>query len=144
MDLRKETKGSLVARKLNWLQRTNELFGTCGKIAYLDGVAVGYAQYAPARFLPRAAGYQAGPPSDDAVLISCLFVPNSEFRRAGLGKRLLQSIIDDLTQRGVKAAETFARRGKPDNPSGPEEFYLANGFRVYRDDSEFPLLRLDL
>jgi hypothetical protein len=49
-----------------------------------------------------------------------------------------------LRKRGVKAVETFARKNNPNNPSGPVEFYLKNGFRVLRDDPEFPLMRLEL
>ncbi len=44
----------------------------------------------------------------------------------------------------MKALETFARRGDPENPSGPVDFYLTNGFKVRNDDLEFPLMRLDL
>ena len=141
MDLDKE---KLLQKKLKWLKDTNKLFGNCGKILYVEGKAVGYAQYAPPKFLPRSTEYQAGPPSKDAVLISCLFIPHKEFRGLGLGSQLLQSIIDDLRSRRIKACETFARKGNSNNPSGPMEFYLKNGFRVYKDDKEFPLMRLEL
>ena len=47
-------------------------------------------------------------------------------------------------RRGVAAVETFARKGRADNPSAPEGFYLAKGFVTRCDDAEFPLLRLDL
>jgi GNAT superfamily N-acetyltransferase len=140
----KEKKEEMIQRKLKWLKNINRLFGNCGKILYVDGKAVGYAQYAPPKFLPRSADYQAGPPSKDAVLISCLFIPHKEFRGLGLGNRLLQSIVDNLRERGIKAVETFARKNKPDNPSGPLEFYLRNGFKIYKDDKEFPLMRLEL
>jgi hypothetical protein len=46
--------------------------------------------------------------------------------------------------RGFEAVETFARKNNPNNPSGPVEFYLKNGFRVLRDDPEFPLMKLEL
>ena len=144
MDPSKEKKEEILQKKLKWIQGTNKLFGNCGKILYLGGKAVGYSQYAPPEFLPHSADYQAGPPSKDAVLISCLFIPPREFRGLGLGTQLLQSIIDDLRDRGIQAIETFARRGNPNNPSGPVEFYLRNGFRVYKNDSEFPLMRLEL
>jgi len=62
----------------------------------------------------------------------------------GLGSLLLQSIIKDLKARELKALETFARKNNPSNPSGPMKFYLKNGFRVFRDDPEFPLMRLEL
>jgi len=140
----KETKDDMIRRKTGWLQKTNELFGNCGKILYVDGVAAGYAQYAPPEFLPNSANYPAGPPSSEAVLIACLFVPQKRSRGLGLGSQLLKSIIDEMRQRGVKSIETFARKGSTDNPSGPIEFYISNGFKTYRDDAEFPLLCLDL
>jgi GNAT superfamily N-acetyltransferase len=139
-----ETKERCIRRKTDWLRNTRKLFGSCGKLVYADDVAVGYAQYAPSAFLRRSMDYSAGPASSDAVLICCLYFPSQQFRGVGLGRKLLQSIIDELRRRGYAAVETFARKGSADNPSGPVEFYLRNGFRIHRDDREFPLLRLDL
>ncbi len=138
-----EKKEDMLRKKLIWLQNTQNTFGNCGKIAYINGKPAGYAQYAPPKFLPNSVNYSLLP-SDDAVLISCLFIPQKEFRRCGVGSKLLQSIIDDLRKRGVKAVETFARKGRAENPSGPVEFYLRNGFTIYKDDEEFPLMRLEL
>jgi len=139
-----EKKAVMIQRKLAWLKRVNSEWGNCGKIAYSDGQPIGYAQYAPARYLPRSADYDSGPASEDAVLISCLFIPNRAFRGIGIGSRLLLSIVDDLRQRREKAIETFARKGSADNPSGPVELYLTQGFAIFRDDKEFPLARLNL
>ena len=139
-----ETKDNAIRGKTDWLRRTNVLFGNCGRIAYVDGVAAGYAQYAPPELLPQAANYPAGPPSTGAVLISCLFLPQNQFRGLGLGSQILKSVLAELRQRGIEAVETFASKGRVDNPSGPVEFYFSKGFRIYRDDAEFPLLRLDL
>jgi len=144
IDPAKEERNDMLRKKSGWLQRVNSEWGNCGKIVYLDGQSIGYAQYAPATCLPRSADYDSGPPSDDAVLISCLFIPHKRFRRLGIGSQLLHSIIDELKQRQKKAIETFARKGSPDSPSGPVEFYLRNGFRIHRDDKEFPLMRLEL
>lgn len=129
-------------KKKKWLHETSESFGNCGKILYANGKAIGYAQYAPSEHLPCAISYQSGPPSADAVLISCLFICGKESRGFGLGSSLLQSIVDELIIRGVKSVETYARKGRDDNPSGPIEFYLKNGFKVLRDDPDFPLMRL--
>ncbi len=60
-----------------------------------------------------------------------------------MGSQLLQNIIDDLKKREIEAVETFARKGKPDNPSGPVKLYLRNGFRIQKDDKEFPLMRIN-
>jgi GNAT superfamily N-acetyltransferase len=139
-----EQKEEMFVKKLGWLQRVTKAFGACGKLVYGDGEPIGYAQYAPSNYLPGSAGYASGPPSDDAVLISCLFIPKAKFRRLGIGSQLLRSVIDELKkEKKEKAIETFARKGNPGNPSGPMEFYLANGFQIHRDDKEFPLMRLD-
>ncbi len=139
-----ERKEDMIRKKLKWLRSTYQDFGNCGKMIYVDGKPAGYAQYAPPGLLPRSADYHSGLPSDDAVLISCLFIPHQEFRGLGLGSRLLQSIINDLRKREIRAVETFARKGKSNSPSGPVEFYLKNRFRIHKDDIEFPLMRLDL
>ncbi|MBO3840950.1 MAG: GNAT family N-acetyltransferase [Candidatus Brockarchaeota archaeon] len=139
-----ENRGKTLAKKVDWLRSARKVFGDCGKLIYVEGKPVGYAQYAPPKMLPRSAEYPAGRPSGDAVLISCLFIAEKEYRRRGLGKKLLQSVIEDLRRRGVKAVETFARRNNPNNPSGPVEFYLKNGFMVLRGDPEFPLMRIEL
>ena len=139
-----EQREEMFVKKLGWLQRVTKAFGVCGRLVYGDEEPVGYAQYAPPQYLPGSAGYAAEPPSDDAVLISCLFIPEAKSRGLGIGSQLLRSAIDELKKEKKRAIETFARRGNPDNPSGPVEFYLANGFQIHRDDKEFPLMRLDL
>ena len=138
------TRDSSICSKTDWLRRTSNLFGNCGKIAYLDNMAIGYAQYAPPAFFPNLASYPAGPASPEAVFISCLYIPQNRLRRLGLGSQLLNAILDELRQRGIRAVETFARKGRTDNPSGPVEFYLKHGFGTHRDDAEFPLLHLVL
>lgn len=139
-----EKKEELIRKKLEWLRNTRKAFGNCGRIIYVNERPVGYAQYALPQFLPHSTDYQSGPPSKDAVLISCLFIPPRELRRTGLGSRLLQSISNDLRKRGVKAVETFARKSVAENPSGPMQFYVRHGFKICRDDREFPLMRLEL
>ncbi|MFQ6089127.1 MAG: GNAT family N-acetyltransferase [Candidatus Methanofastidiosia archaeon] len=143
IDKTKERKEDMLQKKLKWLESTKKKFGNCGKIMYVDSKPCGYAQYALPALLPKSRNYDSHP-TNDAVLISCLFISQKEFRGLGLGSKLLQSIIKDLKKRGMEAVETFARKGKPDNPSGPVEFYLKNGFRIHRNDTEFPLMRLDL
>lgn len=75
-------------KKLIWLNNTKKLFGNCGLIAYVDRKPVGYAQYAPAKFLPTSFNYPIIP-SDDAVLISCLFISQKELREYEIGSKIL-------------------------------------------------------
>jgi len=130
------------ALKRKWFNSAGTIFGPCGKLVYHDGKVVAWAQYAPATSLPNARTYHTYP-SEDAYLISCLAVAPG-YRQRGIGETLLRAVVDDLRLRGLRAVETFARRGRPNNPSGPVEFYLKQGFKVKADDEFLPLLRLDL
>ncbi|MCX7750222.1 MAG: GNAT family N-acetyltransferase [Candidatus Bipolaricaulota bacterium] len=136
--------GENLARKRAWVRRVEGEFGPCGRILYAEGRAVGYAQYAPPALLPNVRSYPAGPASADAVFLACLFFPDPAHQGRGWGTLLLADILAELRGRGVPAVETFGRKGSAENPSGPAEFYLRRGFRILRDDPEFPLLRLDL
>lgn len=137
-------KQTLLQKKSLWLQDTKRLFGDCGKLLLVKGIPVAYAQFAPPEFLPGSAFYQSATPDYDSVLISCLFVPQRKQRGKGYGTKLLEDILIDLKGRGIGAVETFARKGNPENPSGPVSFYTRNGFKVFKDDVEYPLLRMDL
>jgi hypothetical protein len=44
------------SKKLAWLRRVRKEWGSCGKLLFVGNEVVGYAQYAPARFLPAAKG----------------------------------------------------------------------------------------
>jgi len=140
---KKEKKEDMLRMKLEWLKNTKKRFGNCGKLIYVDRKCVGYAQYAPPESLPNSKNYSIKP-NKDAVLISCLFISKKESRNLGLGTLLLKSITDELRKEKTKTVETFARKNNPENPSGPVEFYLKNGFKIYKDDKEFPLMRLGL
>ena len=120
-------------------------FGTCGKLVYHEGKPAAYAQFAPSILLPKIEAKCVGKIEEGVVFLSCLYVADEKLRRKGLGDILLKSIIDDLKRRGFKALETIARRGDPDNPSGPLEFYIKNGF-TFKDktNNDLPLMRLFL
>jgi ribosomal protein S18 acetylase RimI-like enzyme len=80
---------------------------------------------------------------EGAVFLSCLYVVDETLRDKGIGKMLLQTVIEDLRRRGFKAVETFACRSEANNPSGPMEFYVKNGFHIKdKTNPEFPLMRL--
>lgn len=113
-----------------------------GRIALSGGKVVGFIQFGPPELYPRRLEYDCGPVSDDALLITCLFVePGS--RGAGVARALLGQASEVAGKIGYAALETFARWGSSNNPSGPVELYEACGFRIIRDGSEFPLVRLE-
>jgi len=135
-------------KKREWFVQTLKEFGTCGKIVYYNGRPVAYAQFAPSVRLPNIGYYESKPVGkleDGVVFLSCLYIADETLRGKGLGEALLKNIIDDLKGRGFRALETFARRGNSENPSGPLEFYIKNGFIIKnKTNPEYPLVQLYL
>jgi len=131
--------------KKNWFIKALNSFGVCGKILYADSIPVAYAQFAPYHMLPQTRSYSNYQAEDDVIFLSCLFICKAEYRRIGLGSKLLKNIISDLKIRGFSRIETFARRGSANNPSGPLEFYLKHDFKIKEElDQDFILVALDL
>jgi len=130
--------------KRNWFRKVSEKFGSCGLIVYLENIPVGYAQYAPAEFMPRTQRYRSGPPSEDAVFLACLYIPNKELRGRGIGKYMLNHIQADLKNREYNAIEVFARTNSENAPLTSLSFYSKHGFVVKKRKDEFPLVRKKL
>jgi hypothetical protein len=139
----KETSIRLLNKKLQWFKNVREEFGECAILIYVDKKPVGYAQYAPPEYFPNVVNYPVVP-SPDAVFISCLFIFNKIHRRKGLCTILLNAVIENLEKINIRAVETIARKKNDENPSGSVDLYLQNNFIIYKDDKEFPLMRLDL
>jgi GNAT superfamily N-acetyltransferase len=132
-------------RRREWVAEVLSEWGDCGRVAYADASAIGFVQYAPPRFLPRARTMEAGAPSDDAVLLACMHV-DDEARHVGLGKVLLAAAFRDLATRGEKALEAYAASGPFERSTSPlvtVEFLLKQGFVVVRPHPRYPL-RLEM
>ena len=130
--------------KLRWLISVEKVFGNCVELACVDSVPVGFMQYAPPQYFLRVVDYASGPPSSNAVFIACLYITSENHRGKGYGTVMLRSLLKELSERGFKAVETFARVDSANNPSGPLAFYLKNGFKVISRKDDFPLVRLEI
>ena len=117
-------------QKKKWLNRVAKAFGNCIKLAHLNDAAIGFIQYAPAKFFPRTREYASGTPSDEAIFIACLHIVKKEERGKGFGTSMLKNLLAELRKGGRLKVETFARKSSGDNPSGSVRLYLANGFEV--------------
>ena len=80
---------------------------------------MGYALYAPPAYFAGAGGFPTAPVSNDAVLLSAVYVDPAA-RGGGLGRMLVQGMARDLIERGgIQAVEAFGdtrgpgRRGRP-------------------------------
>ena len=117
-----------------------------------DGRLLGSIQYGPATLFPRAAELPAGPPSDDAVLVTCVYVVSTS--TPWVEQSLFLAAIGEARDKGAKALEAFAYR-YPEGESTYERFlvhrtvfprdFLADfGFASVRAQGRVELSRLEL
>ncbi len=139
--------------KSRWIERAEADWGAWGTL-YVDddGRVLGSMQYGPSELFPRAEDLPAGPPSDDAVLITCAYLVEGSAQ--WVMQSLFLSAIADVKERGVRALEAFAYR-YPEGESAEERFlvhrtvfpgdFLADfGFLTVRRAGRVELARLDL
>lgn len=132
-----------------WVSQTLLEWGSCGKLAYVDGMPAGYVMYAPPAYLPRSMAFPTSPVSADAALLTMAHVV-SAFAGGGLGRMLVQGVARDLTKRGIRAIEAFGdarfSEATDDQKSclAPADFFLSVGFKTVRPHPRYPRLRLEL
>jgi hypothetical protein len=138
-----------------WVSQTLLEWGSCGKLAYVDGMPAGFVMFAPPAYVPRSMAFPTSPVSADAALLMTAHVVPA-FAGGGLGRMLVQGVARDLTKRGIKAIEAFgdAKFGEPSElgPGGgggtgclaPADFFLSVGFKTVRPHPRYPRLRLEL
>jgi hypothetical protein len=139
--------------KRRWIERAETEFGAWGTVYYDDDRRVlGSMQYGPARLFPRAAELPAGPPSDDAVLVTCAYLIDRT--SPWVLQSLFLAAIGEAKDKGAAALETFAYR-YPEGESDyerflvhrtvfPRDFLLDFGFRTVRSSGQVELARLEL
>jgi hypothetical protein len=148
-----QSRGDRPSLKGKWAEKIEDDWGAWGTLYFGDGDRVlGFIQYGPAGHFPRAWELPAGPPSDDAALITCAYLvdPNTPW----VMQSLFLSAIGDARDKGAKAVETFGYR-YPEGTSAYERFlvhrtifpsdFLADfGFYPVRWEGEVALARLEL
>ncbi|MGZ4436344.1 MAG: GNAT family N-acetyltransferase [Nocardioides sp.] len=145
--------GVAAAEKEAWVSQVLLEWGSCGRVAYVDGDPAGYVLYAPPAFLPGAQSFPTAPVSEDAVLLATAMV-YPEYAGSGLGRALMQAVVKDLVKRGgIRALEAFGdtrvRHGGRDDPGYggcvlPADYLLGVGFKTQRAHPRYPRMRLDL
>jgi hypothetical protein len=141
------------ANKARWIEKVEEEWGAWGTVYYdADGRVLGSMQYGPAGAFPRAGELPAGPPSDDAVLVTCAYLvdPSSPW----VMQSLFLAAIGDAKDKGARALETFGYR-YPEGESiverflvhrtvFPRDFLSDFGFLTVRASGRVELVRLEL
>ena len=139
--------------KQRWIEKAESEFGAWGTVYYDDDRRVlGSMQYGAARLFPLADDLPAGPPSDDAVLVTCAYLLDRS--SPWVLQSLFLAAMADAKDKGAAALETFAYR-YPEGESDYERFlvhrtvfprdFLADfGFGTVRSSGQVELVRLEL
>jgi len=139
--------------KDRWMERVELEFGPFGTVySDGDGRVLGSMQYGPAPLFPRAYELPAGPPSDDAMLVTCAYLLDES--SPWVLQSLFLAAIGEARDRGAASIEAFAYR-YPDGESPhtrfhthktvfPADFLGDFGFRVVRSSGRVGLARLEL
>ncbi|PKW08830.1 Acetyltransferase (GNAT) family protein [Streptomyces sp. 1222.5] len=136
--------GTSASEKEAWISAVLLEWGSCGRVAYVDDVPVGFVFYAPPAYVPRSSAFPTSPVSPDAVQLMTAFIMPG-YQGQGLGRVLVQTVAKDLLRRGFKAIEAFGdSRWKEPACMLPADHLLAVGFKTVRQHPTHPRLRLEL
>jgi hypothetical protein len=147
-----QTPEARSADKRKWIEKAETEWGPWGTVYYDgDGRVLGSMQYGPAELFPRAAELPAGPPSEDAVLVTCAYLV--EQSSPWVMQSLFLAAIGDARDRGAKALETFSyryhegesqyERFQVHKTIFPADFLADFGFRPLRSAGFVELARLE-
>ena len=147
-----QTRAGRSLDKRKWIERAETEWGPWGTVYYdADGGVLGSMQYGPAELFPRAAELPAGPPSGDAVLVTCAYLV--EQSAPWVMQSLFLAAIGDARDRGAKALETFSyryaelestyERFQVHKTIFPADFLADFGFVPIRRSGRVELARLD-
>ncbi len=148
-----QTRGRREVDKDRWMERVELGFGAFGTVYYDgDGRVLGSMQYGPAELFPRAYELPGGPPSDDAVLVTCAYIVDES--SPWVLQSLFLAAIGEARDRGATAVEAFSYR-YPEGETAYERFrvhktvfpadFLADfGFQLVRAAGRVGLARLEL
>ena len=95
--------------KERWAERMEDDWGAWGTLYHAEANRLlGFVQYGPSGRFPRASELPAGPPSPDAVLVTCAYLVDAS--SPWVLQSLFLAAIGEARDRGVKAIETFGYR----------------------------------
>ena len=142
---RDAARGHEAEEKAAWVSMLLRDWGSCGRVAVVDGEVVGHLIWAPPVHVPAADGFATAPISADAVIMTTAHVA-PEHRGGGLGRMMVQGMAKDLIRHGgVRAVEAFGdTRGRTGHCVVPADFLLAVGFSTQRAHAVNPRMRMDL
>jgi len=135
-----------------WIRDTEDDWGPWGKLYVDEGRVIGLIQYGPSTRFARARQLPAGPPSREAVLVTCAYLTDAQ--SPWVLQSLFLAAIGECRDRGLPFLEAFGYRYPPDEPFAsrflghrtifPSDFLHDLGFHPARSAGSVSLERLDL
>lgn len=148
-----QSRGARGASKEKWIREAEDAWGAWGHVYHDDdGRVLGTMQVGPAALFPRGAELPAGPPSDDAVLVTCAYLLDRS--APWVLQSLFLAAIGDAKERGARALEAFGyhyddgetqlTRFHAHRTVFPVDFLADFGFQPVRIEGRVELARLEL
>jgi len=148
-----QSRGRRTVDKGRWMEKVELEQGSFGTVYYdSDGRVLGSMQYGAAQVFPRAWELPAGPPSDDAMLVTCAYLV--EESSPWVLQSLFLAAIGEARDRGARGLEAFSYRYSEGESSYerfrvhktvfPQDFLADFGFLPVRTLGRVSLSRLEL
>jgi hypothetical protein len=148
-----QSRASRSLDKGRWMEKVEVEFGPFGTVYYdSDGRVLGSMQYGPAQAFPRAWELPAGPPTSDAMLITCAYVVDQS--NPWVLQSLFLAAIGEARDRGARGLEAFSyrydegesayERFRVHRTVFPQDFLSDFGFLPMRTAGRVSLSRLEL
>jgi len=148
-----QSRGFREVDKRRWMTRVEEEYGAFGTVYYGDeGATLGVIQYGPAPLFPHAWELPGGPPSEDAMLVTCAYLVDAS--APWVMQSLFLAAIGEARDRDFSSVEAFAYRYQDGGSAQgrfrehrtvfPADFLGDLGFRVVRTSGRVGLARLEL
>jgi GNAT superfamily N-acetyltransferase len=126
-----------------WTSEVSLVYGSAGKIIYVDGRPMGFALCGPQEMFHGADVFPLRISKDALFLAMLRVLPEAAGR--GVGKALVHAVVKEAKARGKRAVECYGDRDwRHEACIVPAAFLERIGFRVKRDHPRFPLYRIDV
>lgn len=125
-----------IEEKRKWAMDMLKRWGPFAKLAYVGSDAAGLIQYEPL-------------PDEKVVYVHCIYVPEKQYWRKGIAKKLLFSLVEDMRtpqswfhNESAQALTTKTFPGEQPSQYPARLFFTKMGFKQVGDDPDFLYLPL--
>lgn len=119
-----------------------------GYLAYLDGKPIGWCNVNDKINYSRLmSNMELWDETEEKVCSIVCFIISPEYRRKGVASQILGTICDDYSKRGYQYIEAYPRKGELTSAQhyhGPLSMYIKAGFLLYKEFSQYDIVRKKL